>query len=158
MKLISKKHGSKLIAALFLLAFAATLPLSSIQADTAATTPTTDINSSSFKLIICDGPELPKSMTTPAGYVPCNFKGLMMQIQHFINIAIIGGVLVAICGFTYAGFLYVKGEKGDIDKAHKIFPAVAIGFAVMLSAWFIVYQILSWLLKDNTLGVLLGTP
>ena len=118
---------------------------------------TTDINSSSFRFLICDGPPLPPTVPTPANYVPCDFKGLMLQIQHFINIAIVGGVVLAILLSTYAGYLYVKGGKG-IEEAHKIFPKIFWGFILMLSAWFIVYQILSWLTGSNTFGVLLGTP
>ena len=142
-------------------------PLSLLQAQNA--TPNVDINSSGFKLIICDGPENLKYVDPATGiydtthkyvnnkFTPCNFRGAMMQINFLITLAVIVGVLVAIIGFTYAGFLYIKGGKG-IDEAHKIFPKVFWGFIIMLSAWFIVYQILNWLTGSNTFSVLLGNP
>lgn len=132
-----------------------------------------NINSSAFSLVVCDGPKIPDSAKKglipdnpaefeakfghPPPYVPCDFNAAMTQIQHLINIAIILGVLVAICLFTYAGYLYIKGGKG-IDEAKKIFPKVFWGFIIMLSAWFIVYQLLNWLTGSNAFSVLLGNP
>lgn len=142
--------------------------------------PTVDVNSSSFKLIICDGPDLSglpsgteitmqgqpvaithgTNPTKPDGsrYIPCDFNGAMMQVQHFINIAMVAGVLVAILGFSYAGFLFITGTPGNISRAKEIFPKVGIGFIIMLSAWFIVYQLLSWLTGGSGFSALLGTP
>jgi len=117
-----------------------------------------NINSSKFRLVICDGPVLPDNHPNKIpGYIPCDFQGLMLQLQHLIDIAIIAGVLIAIIGFTYAGFLYVTGVPGNINKAHKIFPAVMWGFIIMLSAWFVIYQILEWLTGSRGFGVLLGS-
>ena len=117
-----------------------------------------NINSSKFRLVICDGPTLPTNYPNkPANYIPCDFQGLMLQLQHLINIAMIFGVLIAIIGFTYAGYLYVTGVPGNINKAHKIFPAVMWGFIIMLSAWFVIYQILEWLTGSRGFGVLLGS-
>jgi hypothetical protein len=116
-----------------------------------------NINSSKFRLLICDGPPLPSNVPLPKpDYVPCDFKGLMMQIQHLLNIAVIAGVLIAMGGFIWAGALYISGIPKNIDKARKIFPSVFWGFIIMLSAWFIVYQILSWLTGSKSFGVLLG--
>ncbi len=118
---------------------------------------TTDINSPSFRLLICDGPPLPTGHPdNKPGYVPCDFKGLMQQIQHLINIALIAGILVAICALTYAGFLYISGQPENIKKARNIFPALFKGFIIMLLAWFIVYQLIFWLTGSNTFSVLLG--
>ena len=71
--------------------------------------PSTNINDSGFHLTVCDGPSLPGG--NPTDYVPCDFNGAMLQVQHLINIAIVGGVLVAIFGFSYAGFLYIRGRE-----------------------------------------------
>lgn len=118
-----------------------------------------DITSSGFKLLICDGPPLPKTgVPIPPNYVPCDFKGLMMQAQHLINIALVLGVVIAILSFTWAGALYVSGNPSKISDAHKIFPKIFWGFIIMLSAWFIVYQILNWLTGTGSFGVLLGNP
>jgi hypothetical protein len=119
-------------------------------------------------LVICDGPEgaghfnpatqkfdLSKiqnpdgsfSYAYPLkeGYIPCDFQGLMMQAQHLINVMIVLGVVGALFGFAYAGYLYMTGTPKNLDKAKSIFPKVFWGFILMLTAWFVVYQILSWL-------------
>lgn len=135
----------------------------------------TNPNNSAFKIVICDGPDMNGSKNTnpnlevqlfdsdgePAGtrpYVVCDFNGAMLQVQHLINIMMVLGVLVAIVMFSYAGGLYITGKPANIEKAHAIFPKVFFGFIIMLSAWFIVYQILSWLAKNDGFKTLLGTP
>jgi hypothetical protein len=145
-------------------------PFATVTVQAQAPSPETNINSSSFKLLICDGPEQINHIDPTTGkydasnpknnpnFIPCDFNGAMMQIQHFINVAMIVGVLVAIVGFTKAGIYFIWGEPGKIKEARETFAYVVKGFIIMLSAWFIVYQILAWLLKSNTLGVLLGTP
>ena len=127
-----------------------------------------DITKSSFKLLICDGPEELRHYNpatnkieegfTNDDFIPCDFRGLMMQLQHFINIAMVLGVLVALGGLLWAGALYISGAPEKIKQAHKIFPSIFWGFIIMLSAWFIVYQILEWLTGPNakSFGVLLG--
>jgi Kef-type K+ transport system membrane component KefB len=71
----------------------------------------------------------------------------MREVQHLINIMIIVGILAAIAGFCYAGFLYIVhgSEPSSRSEASSVFKKVFIGFIIMLTAWFIVYQILSWL-------------
>ena len=142
---------------------------------------TSNPNTTGFKLISCDGPDLSglttsinvtvngkvESNTPPAGgapgrnpdgYIPCNFNGVMIQVQHLINVMMVVGVFAAIAAFSYAGFLYVSGSEGNIKKAHEIFPKIFWGFIIMLSAWFIVYQILSWLTGNSAFSSLLGKP
>jgi hypothetical protein len=134
--------------------------------------PPVDITNSGFKLSVCDGPDLTgvksgqlmfngKMVTlngsNPTGYVPCNFNGAMILVQHLIDVMIVLGVIAAMVGFCYAGFLYVKGGEKNISDAHKLLPKLVIGFIIMLSAWFIVYQILSWLTGTNGFSALLGT-
>jgi hypothetical protein len=113
----------------------------------------------SFQIVVCNGPALPASIPTPKGYVPCDFKGAMIQVQRLIDIAMVLGVLAAIGLFIYAGFLYMTGSQGNIDHAKSIFPKVLWGFIIMLTAWFIVYQILSWLTGSGSgFAKLLGNP
>ncbi len=135
-------------------------PPSSVRTlNTPTTDPNLDPNSSGFKIVVCDGPTLPANYPNkPANYVPCDFNGVMLQVQHLINIAMVLGVLVAIVMFSYAGGLYITGKKANVDKAHSIFPKVFFGFIIMLSAWFIVYQILSWLTNNDGFKALLGNP
>ena len=126
---------------------------------------------SSFRIVICDGPTLPpntpqnaaarteliKEAGSPGQYIPCDFNGAMMQVQHLINICMVLGVLTAIVSFTYAGYLLMTGKEDDRKKAKDIFPKVGIGFLVMLSAWFIVFQILNWLTGNPIFTKLLGS-
>jgi hypothetical protein len=68
------------------------------------------------------------------------------------------GVFAAIILFTYAGYLMMTGKDSDRNKAKDIFPKIFIGFVIMLSAWFIVYQILDWLTGNGAFTKLLGNP
>lgn len=120
-----------------------------------------NINSEGFKLVICDGPaglkqHLDASSEEYKKFVPCNFQGFMMQIQRLINVMVILGVVAALGGFSYAGYLYITGVPGNITRAYEIFKKVGIGFIIMLSAWAIVYQILKWLTDENQFKGLLN--
>lgn len=135
------------------------LPASSVVL--AQTQSNEDITSSNFRLTNCDGPGFGSGVSNPdvptygpdgkpngtRPYVVCNFGTAMQEIQHLINIMIIVGVLAAIVGFCYAGFLYVTrgSEPGARSEASSVFRKVFIGFIIMLTAWFVVYQLLSWL-------------
>lgn len=121
-----------------------------------------------FKLSVCDGPDLSgltqpivitfngqKMSTTvgenPTGYVPCNFQGLMIQAQFLINVMLVLGVLAALIGFAYAGFLYIGSPIADKKKkATEMLPKIFWGFVIMLTGWFIVRQILFWLTGGST--------
>ena len=116
-------------------------------------TPPVDVTSSGFKFTVCDGPA-----GAPNVQIPCDFTGLMLQVQRLIDIAIVLGVFVAIIGFCYAGYLYISGTPDNISKAHTIFLKVFEGLLIMLAAWFIVYQILSWLTGNSGFMTLLGKP
>jgi len=164
-----------------------TIPVIAIAATTAAqptqtlTTftgePNLNITSSNFQLTVCDGPNYPggnnppisvpvydstgkQTGTTQRAYVPCDFNAMMKEIQHLINIATVVGVLIAIFGFCYAGYLYIVGGSNPSKRsqANDAFKKIGIGFIIMLSAWFIVYQILSWLTGNSGFGALLGKP
>ena len=89
-------------------------------------------------------------------FIACDFNGLMIEIQYLLNVMTIAGVLAAIIGFAIAGGLYVTGVQKNIERAKSMFPKIAIGFILILSAWFIVYQILSWLTGSAGAAALLG--
>jgi hypothetical protein len=129
-----------------------------VQAQTSAnSTDSANPNSTGFKIIICNGPKPPGAL--PSGYVVCDFNGAMLQIQHLIDICMIFGVFAAIILFTYAGYLYITGTEKNITQAKGIFPKIFWGFVIMLMAWFIVYQILSWLTGSSSgFSALLGKP
>ncbi len=113
-------------------------------------------SSSAFQLVVCDGPRLPSTVTKPQGYRTCDFNALILLVQHLINIMIVVGVLAAILLFSFTGYLYISGTPSNITRAHSIFPKIFVGFIIMLSAWFIVYQILSWLGSNEGFKTLLG--
>lgn len=164
------KNKNKVRVSLFLLSmFIIPQLLLTLPVAIAQSTDSSNPNSSGFRLAICDGPaELnhinPKTGKIESGYIndpdfiPCNFEGAIRQITHLINIMIITGVFVAIIGFAYAGYLYITGVPDKITKAHGIFKKVGLGFIIMLSAWFIVYQILTWFTGNSGLKALLGNP
>ena len=151
---IKIKYGVALIFALSMLMPSLAVPLAA-----SAQTQQTDnvnLNDSNLKIITCDGPKLPASIPTPSGYVVCDFNGLMQQIQHLINLAIVFGVVVAIGLFSFAGYLHITGTPANIEKSYGIFRKTGIGFIIMLSAWFIVYQVIIWLTGSSQFAVLLG--
>jgi hypothetical protein len=104
-----------------------------------------------FKLSICDGPAEAPGVTTP-----CDFNGLISQAQFLINAMIMLGVLAAIISLSYGGYLYITGEEGKIKHAKEIFRKTIWGFIMMLTAWFIVFQLLDWLAGNGGVKTLLG--
>jgi hypothetical protein len=159
----SRKTASFVFRALIIFAFVLVPLTASAQNNTRTlTTATPDTpelnpNNSAFKIVVCDGPEGAR----PSGdtkYVACDFNGVMLQIQHLINIMMVLGVFASIAAFSWAGWLYISGVPANKTKAHAIFPKIFTGFIIMLSAWFIVYQILSWLTDNNGFKTLLGSP
>lgn len=116
-----------------------------------------DITDRGFRLVVCDGPAGANTNNDP-NYVVCDFNAIMKQVQRLINVAMVAGVLVAIFGFIYAGLLMISGAPDKINHAKKIFRGVLIGFIIMLSAWFIVYQVLDWLTEEKGYSSLLGNP
>jgi hypothetical protein len=124
-----------------------------------------DPTQSTFQIVVCDGPTLPADLKAAEEkklgrtYIPCDFNGAMMQVQHLIDIAMVLGVFAAIVLFTYAGYLLLTGTEANRNKAKDIFPKIFWGFIIMLSAWFIVYQILNWLTGSSSpFTKLLGNP
>ena len=125
-------------------------------------TPTANSPFGAFKLVQCDGPNLPASLIPTDSaqfqqkfghmppYVPCDFKGLMIEVQFLINAMLVVGVLAAMIGFAYSGFLYITGTQENLKKAKGIFPKIFWGFIMMLVAWFVVYQITVWLTGSSS--------
>ncbi len=126
--------------------------------------PEANPTSSDFKLIICDGPVLPPSAigainfwksknpgkTYPKDYIPCDFNGAMMQIQYLINVMLVVGILAAIVGFSWAGYLFITGVAEKRNQAKDIFSKIVWGLVIMICAWFMVYQLVKWLVPKNS--------
>jgi len=149
-------------------------PVINVQA--ANTRPTVNIASEDFKFVVCDGPDLKRlpagekvlitlngkqievtNDNIPSNYIPCDFNGLILTVQHLIDIAIVFGVLVALGSFCYIGYLYITGTQANRAKAKSIFPKIFFGFIIMLASWFIVYQLLTWLGASQGSKALLGS-
>lgn len=148
-----------LLFSIFILTFSTTPVSAQIRAlnTPSPNTPELNPNSSAFKIVVCDGPAGAKT-AGDTNYVPCDFNGLMLQIQHLINIMMVIGILAAVFAFSWAGALYISGNPAKKQEAHAIFPKIFKGLIIMLSAWFIVYQILSWLTNNDGFKSLLGSP
>ncbi len=180
-KIFGKIAPSFLLLSILSISFLNIVPAVNAQSVQTLSAPaaTEDPTSQSFKIIICDGPAgindpknhtvsdpnhpgqtvtFPTGWKPKVGFIACDFNGAMIQVQHIINIMMVLGVLAAIVLFTYAGFLMMKGTEADRSKAKDIFPKIFFGFVIMLSAWFIVYQVLSWLTGNGTFTKLLGNP
>lgn len=140
---------------LIILAFIAaiSMPLAVPLALAQTEPPAIDISDPKFRLVVCDGPAGANINNDP-NFVPCDFYGLMKQVKYLINVMIVLGVIAAMIGFAYTGYLYITGTPGNRSKAHTIFPKIFWGFVIMLVAWFAVYQILEWL-TGNADGYLL---
>ena len=164
-----------MIALVFILPIFSVAHADSTTANTLTKNPTDvpDVNGQhGFQLTVCDGPaEVGFTDVTDStgkvtghtpipGFIPCDFNGAMIQIQHLINIAMVLGVLAAIVGFSWAGFLLISmsitGKMDDRKKAVEIFRKVVTGFVIMLVSWFVVYQIIDWITGNSALKYLLG--
>ena len=152
------KQSKKIIPPVFTFVILATFLFVPIT-HAAVPSDTVNLNDKGFNFIVCDGPKLPPNYPNkPSGYRDCDFYALMVQAQKLINIAMVVGVFVAIAGFCYMGYLFMTGKEDDRKKGIDIFPKIFFGFIIMLSAWFIVYQLLSWLTGNNGFKALLGSP
>lgn len=79
----------------------------------------------------------------------CNFIELINGVKSIINWMFYIAIPIAIALFAYAGVLYMSGTSGNVSQAKSVFTSVGIGFALMCSAWFVVYTILTWITKSD---------
>jgi len=81
---------------------------------------------------------------------PCGWNDIVQLGQNILGFLIAFSVVIATLMFTYAGFLYLTagGNPSRLEKAHKIFINVGVGFIFVLGAFLIVKLIL------DTFGVL----
>ncbi|MFA6315559.1 MAG: pilin [Candidatus Paceibacterota bacterium] len=150
-----KNFKKQLGIAMFILA----IFIPQVQAQSTDKALSVDVSDPGFKLTVCDGPKLPTGVTPPfPDYRECNFNTFMLQVQRLINVLLVVGVLAATLLFCYAGYLLIKGSPDSIKQAKNIFQKAFFGFIIMLSAWFIVYQLLSWLTGNSGFASLLGSP
>lgn len=74
---------------------------------------------------------------------PLQFKSLSDFVAALVTIARDIGMLVAVLGIVYAGFLKVtaRGDEEKLKKANKAFLWAVMGTAVLLGAWLIAFSI-----------------
>src|SRR5581483_12000731 len=74
----------------------------------------------------------------------CNLCTLGQLLQNVIDFAIGLSIPIAAGLFAYAGWLYFSNRENfaQVEKAHKIFHAVFIGFCIALAGWLIVQTVL----------------
>ena len=74
---------------------------------------------------------------------PLEFGTLGEFVKALVTTARDIGILVAVVGIVYAGFLKVTamGDEEKLKKANKSFLWAVIGTAIMLGAWLIAFSI-----------------
>ena len=95
------------------------------------------------------------SNTQSKGLIPCS--GIDCQACHLASLAqriinfLIGlSIPLAAAMFAYAGVIYfTSGVVDKIEKAHKIFKSVGIGFMIVLGAWLGIQTVLKTILADE---------
>lgn len=83
---------------------------------------------------------------------PCNFNEFVGLINRIINwIISMAGVLFTVA-FVYGGYLYMTaGENsGNKEKAKNLLTTTVMGFVVVLTAWLIIYTLLTYLVPEKT--------
>lgn len=83
----------------------------------------------------------------------CDFIALMGMVNSIVNWVFGISIPIAVASFAYSGFLYMTGEQGKMKQARGIMSNVAIGFIIMLCAWFIVSTLIKWVVKDKYLDI-----
>ena len=80
----------------------------------------------------------------------CDFAALIALVQKMINWLFYISIPIATVLFAYAGLLHLSGKESNIKQSWAIFQAVAIGFIIMLVAWFAVSTVLKWFADPNS--------
>lgn len=81
----------------------------------------------------------------------CNLCDIGTLIQNIINFLILLSIPLLAGLFAWAGILYFTAQGGSesIDKAHRIFKSVFIGFVMVVMAYFVVQTLLSAILDQQ---------
>lgn len=94
-------------------------------------------SSATNRLVPCDG-------------IDCQACKLALLGQNIINFLVGISIPLAAVMFAYAGFIYFSSSVIDkIQKAHKIFTSVLIGFAIVIGGYLIVETILHTILNES---------
>lgn len=79
----------------------------------------------------------------------CDMCALGQLVQNLINFLIGLTIPIAALLFAWAGILYFssRGNPGQIERAHKVFKSVVIGFILVIAAWTLVNTVMNMLIK-----------
>lgn len=82
---------------------------------------------------------------------PCNFKSLTTLISNGMTDLIILSTLLVVVALVISGFKLVlsNGNPGALTEVKEMFTKIVIGYAIILTAWLVVYTITSVLLKTQ---------
>jgi hypothetical protein len=137
----------KLLQSLLIVSFFALVPASVSAAAVGAPPP---LDYSGF--VKCDGvvkKDADGKLLEPERNVVCDFAALMNTINKGINWMFYISIPIAGVLFAYAGLLYITGKPGNRTKANGLFTSVAIGFIIMVTAWFVVRTVVSWFVDPD---------
>ena len=92
----------------------------------------------------------PSKGLIPCSGIDCQACHLASLAQRIINFLIGLSIPLAAAMFAYAGVIYfTSGVVDKIEKAHKIFKSVGIGFMIVLGAWLGIQTVLKTILADE---------
>jgi hypothetical protein len=87
------------------------------------------------------------------GVPNCHFSDLMTLISNGITDLVLISTLLVVVACVVVGFKLVtagmRGDSGALKEARGKLMDVIIGYAVILTAWVVVYTITSTLLKSD---------
>lgn len=81
----------------------------------------------------------------------CDLCSLAQLGQNLGNFLLGVTIPAAALLFAWAGILYFssRGNPGQIEKAHKVFRSVVIGFVIAVSAWVLVNTVMNMLIQGG---------
>lgn len=102
------------------------------------------------------GDPVPDGLVTcgDPGQFPCDFNAFILMLNNIIDWIIGISVIIATISFIWGGFLWLtSGAKpANKDKAKDILLNTLWGFLLILTAWLIIYTILTYLTPANIEG------
>jgi hypothetical protein len=103
-------------------------------------------------LIPCGNAPSGSSVDTIKGQ-ECTFDDLLKLGLNIVKYLVWLSIPLAAISFAWAGFLYLSsaGNQSKVESAKQIFIKTLIGFLFVISAWLIVWVIVSLLLPDLSL-------
>ena len=141
-----KKSNIKFVTAFItlLIISAFIFPVLSFAADEAGTGLIRCGNATTSKLV--DG----KTIVVLAN--PCDFNDAIALIQRVIDGIITFSWIIFTISFIYGGFLYMTSgaNPGNKSKAISILWNTLKGFVIILTAWLIVYTLLTYLVPSSS--------